>query len=237
MQTNLTAEFRRYVGRSLSRRELLLIEHLERQRARSRRVRAYVHDPDGKMARVLCEYIRWHRDCVLPRKDAVVVTARTLPKGHPVASLFAPADGRRPVSCVSARRYMQLYARPQCVGQILLLGADAYCPSVPHHRSYLDAMTRILLPLLCGPNTVFIVCGNADRRRTRFRNLWRQWQTRSGERAVFLTLDSPNLQPLRRPLPPRRLKLIFALSVAPPPRPALPRQLLLLPQPPAVAAA
>lgn len=170
----------------MRREESRLIERLERQRHCVGRVRAYVHDPFGRFTQVLTEYVSWHQER-LSRRDALVITPRRIPKGHPLRRALPR------MRLYTAKGYTQRSGGIFCIGQVLLFGADNYCPSVAMWRNYLDKVLQLTLPLMSGKDSVFIVVGNANHAGTRFALAYREWSERSGEAAFFQTLDPPEL--------------------------------------------
>lgn len=174
--------FTRWLGRELSPKEEAYIDLLERQRRRVGRVRAFVHDPRGELTQVAMEYISWFQSKVDAR-DALVFTPKRS-RALPIPRCFQAA----------ARSFRKHQGKPLCIGQALLFGADAYCPSVPLWRNYFDQIFALASGYLSLPGSILLVHGNIDARRgrSRFARLFRQIQ--DGEDDFYLTLDATAME-------------------------------------------
>ena len=200
---NFSADFRRFIARPLSSSERACIERLERQRARCGRVRAYINDPSGTLRQVLLDYFRWHQQR-LSLRDAVVITPRRF-NSPGLRARFATARG-----------YTSLLGAPVAVGQILLFGADMYCPSVPAYANYLDRILPAITPLTCGRDSIIIICGDAANLSSRFAELYSRWLSSPDD--YFQVLDIETLTPVILHLSPPTFNfspLTFPLSPFP----------------------
>lgn len=162
---NSHTPFRRWLRRTLSPKEEAYVLILERQRRSRGFVRAFVNDPEGELTAVACEYVAWFQTFVNSR-DALVFTPLKSPK-LPIPRVFQ----------ASARSFRKHQGRPLCIGQALLFGADAYCPSVPMYRNYFTQMFSLARGYLNLRDTILLVHGNTARRRgriTAFARLYRQ---------------------------------------------------------------
>lgn len=163
---NASTPFTRWLGRALSPKEEGLVRRLEAQRCEQGYVRAIAHDPHGELTQVVCDYVSWIQACVDAR-DALAFTP-----------LKARRLGITRLYQASARAFRKHQGKPLCIGQVVLFGSHAYCPSVPLYRSYFDQMLSLGRNYLALRGTVLIILGDADARgsRTPFARFFRTVQ-------------------------------------------------------------
>ena len=194
---NYSADFKRHIGRPLLKGERAVIGLLERQRQRTGRVRAYIDDVSGRYQRVLVEYLRWHQQR-LSKRDAVIITPRKMQNSESVR-------GRM----ISARQYECVIGSRLCIGQILLLGADKYCPSVAKRTSYLDRILARISPYLSGKDSIMIVCGNGSVTDSRFAQLLEQWRQRN---EFYQIIDDTTIISATSAQPITRKRIIYVVN-------------------------